>query len=258
MKGNKSVYYRLQCLLGFLVLPCVLPAQNLPSYSNGEILKKRQEVFGQIGALEDPYGDSLWYHGRIYEFDLKSRVGTPNFLNNETLPGSLTYNGKLHEGLILSYNLVMDELIILETGNRGDMIQIVLNKYFVERFTLKHGGNSYHFRLHTEMNPINDQLKEGFYEVVYEDVLSMFVRHNKVLFFDPNAADHYSYRDENQVYLMLAGKVYVIDSRRDYLNVFQDNKKSLRQYMRQAGINFEESGTQSLSALCAFSKSLLD
>ena len=108
------------------------------------------------------------------------------------------------------------------------------------------------------MKPINDQLKEGFYEVVYDDELRMFVKHNKELFFDATKTDHYSYQYEKQVYLVLAGKIYVIDSRKDYLRAFQDLKKPLRKYIRQTNINFEKSGTQILFALCAYSQSLLD
>ena len=108
------------------------------------------------------------------------------------------------------------------------------------------------------MKPINDQLKEGFYEVVYDGELRMFVKHNKELFFDASKTDHYSYQYEKQVYLVLAGKIYVIDSRKDYLRAFLDLKKPLRKYMRQMNINFEKSGTQILFALCAYSQSLLD
>ena len=166
MKEFKSVFYRIICFQGLIILSGVLYAQNLPDYSPEDILKQRQEVFTQIKALKDPYEDSLWYQGRIYEFDLKSRIGTPYFLNIQTLPGSLTYNGKLHENLLLRYTLITDELIILKKAEKANMIQLVLNKYYVERFSLMYSGNSYHFRIHNEMKPIHDKLKEGFYEVI--------------------------------------------------------------------------------------------
>jgi hypothetical protein len=86
----------------------------------------------------------------------------------------------------------------------------------------------------------------------------MFVRHKKVLLFDASKYDHYSYKDENRVYLIVAGKIYHVSSRRDYLRAFHDNRKSLRRYLRQANINFDKSGTKSLSALCEYSKKLLD
>jgi hypothetical protein len=107
------------------------------------------------------------------------------------------------------------------------------------------------------MNPIHAQLKEGFYEVVYDDKLRMFVKHKKELSFDAtNATNTYQY--EKQTYIILDGKIYDIDNRRDYLNAFQDHKKSLRKYMRQAKINFKKSGTQMLFDLCTYSISLLD
>ena len=258
MKEFKSVFYRFICFLGLIVLSCVLYAQNIPADSPEEILKQRQEVFSQIKALEDPFEDSLWYQGRIYEFDLKSKTGTPYFLNIQTLPGSLTYNGKLHENLLLRYNLIMDELIILKKADRANMIQLVLNKYYVERFSLMYSGNYYHFRMHTEMKPIHDELKEGFYEVIYDDEVRMFVKHKKESSYNPTDFDPYSYKYKSQVYLILAGRIYDVDSRRDYLKAFQDYKKSLRKYMKQASINFEKSGTQDLIALCAYSKLLLE
>jgi len=258
MKENLSAYFRLKCFLGLMLLPFVLSAQNISFDSPEEILKQRQEVFRMIKALEDPFEDSLWYRGRIYEFELRSQIGTPYFFNIRTLPGSLTFNGKSYEDLILSYNLVMDELILLVKVSNLNMIQIVLNKNFVERFTLSHYGSDYHFRLHRDMDSIHNQLDEGFYEVVYDDELRMFVKHKKELFFDASKTDHYSYRDKKQVYLILAGKIHVIDSRRDYLKAFQDYKKSLRKYMREVNIKFENSGTEILFDLCAYSKALLD
>ena len=258
MKENNSAHSRLKYFFGVLLLPCLVSAQIIPADSPEEILKQRQEVFRQIKTLEDPFEDSLWYQGRIYEFELGSKIGTPYFLDIGILAGELTYKGKVQEDLFLSYNLVMDELIIEKKVDKSNMILFVLNKYFVEDFTLMHYGYNYLFRLHTEMKPIHDQLKEGYYEVVYDDELMMYVKHKKVLFFDATKYDHYSYQDENQVYLIVAGKIYDVNSRRDYLKAFQDDKKSLRKYMREAKINFEISGTQTLSALCEYSKSLLD
>ncbi|MFC2116624.1 hypothetical protein ACFLTU_09115 [Bacteroidota bacterium] len=258
LRECSSVYYRIRFFFGMLFLPFVVSAQSIPAESPVEILKQRQEVFRQINALENPFEDSLWYQGRIYEFELSSTIGTPYFLDKGTLKGNLTYKGKDYEELLLSYNLIMDDLIIEKKVNEYNIIKLVLNKYFVEGFTLQHYSNYYHFRLHTEMKPIHDQLKEGFYEVVYDDELMMLVRHNKVLFFDASKSDHYSYKDEKQVYLILAGKIYDVNSRRIYLQAFQNYKKSLRKYMRRANINFERSGTQTLSGLCAYSQSLLD
>ncbi len=251
------MHYRLDCLIGFLILQYMVSAQILPVDSPEEILEQRQKVFTDIN-LENPYEDSLWYRGRIYEFDIGSHIGTPYFLDIGILAGKLTFKGKLHENLRLSYNLVTDELIIEEYDSENNMTLLVLNKYFVEDFTLTHYGQNYLFRMNTEMKPIHDKLEEGFCEVIYDDELQMFVRHKKVLFFDASKYDHYSYKDENRVYLIVAGKLYRVNSRRDYLRAFQVDRKSLRRYMRQANINFEKSGTKSLSALCAYSKSLLD
>jgi len=189
---------------------------------------------------------------------LRSNQGTPYFNNSVSLAGSLTYKGKLHEDLVLSYNLITDELILLDRGNTSNIIQIELNKYYVDRFSLNYHGNYYHFRMHSEMKPIHDQMKEGFYEVIYDDVLRMFVKHKKILFFDVSESNPNSYKYEKQVYLILNGDINVVKSRRDYLKAFQQQKKPLRKYMRRANINFEKSGTQILTALCAYSKSLLD
>jgi hypothetical protein len=236
----------------------VVSAQTLPADSPGDILKQRQEAFEKIKALQNPFEDSLWYQGRIYEFELRAQIGTPYFLDKGTLEGNLTFKGKVYEDLLLSYNLVMDELIIEKKVDITSSIKLVLNKYFVEEFTLRAYGNHYHFRLHTEIKPIHDKLKEGFYEVAYDDDLMMLVKHQKVLLFDASRSDHYSYQGEKQVYLILAGRIFKVDSRRDYLQAFQEHKKSLRKYLRRSKINFEKSGTQTLSALCAYSKSLLD
>lgn len=256
MKELKSTFCHLICLQVLIVLSGMLSAQSLPAISPEEILEQRQKGFNQINALEDPLDDSLWYHGRIYEFDIRTQSGTPYFFNIGTFPGSITFNKKHHEDLILSYNLIIDELIIWEKGSSGNMMQLVLNKYFVDRFTLMHRGNYYHFRMQTETNPLHEELKEGFYEVVYDDELSLLVKHKKVLSFDATN-DTKSYQYEKQTYLIRDGEFYKVDSRRDYLNAFQDNKNALRKYMRQEKINYKKTGTQGLYDLCSYSKSLL-
>ena len=201
--------------------------------------------------------DGLWYHGRIYEFELKAKLGTPYFLDFKTMPGSLTYNKKLHTDLTLSYNLIMDELILWGTGSGGKSPPIVLNKYSVEKFTLKKDGRNYHFRLNTEMKPIHDHLKEGFYEVIYDDKLSMFIKHKMKLSTDPGNLDKF-YESEKQIYLILEGNIFVINNRGDYISAFQDHEKSLRKYMRQRSINFDRSDTQVLIELCNYSKTFLN
>jgi hypothetical protein len=85
-----------------MVLPWVLSAQYIPADSPGDILKQRQKVFSFIEDLEDPYEDSLWYQGRIYDYQLRSKNGTPYFDNSMTLLGNLTYNEKRYEDLLLS------------------------------------------------------------------------------------------------------------------------------------------------------------
>jgi hypothetical protein len=241
-----------------MVLPWVLTAQYIPADSPEDILKQRQEAFRLIEALEDPFEDSLWYQGRIYDSQLRYKKGTPYFNNNISLLGSVTYNGKLYEDLLLCYNLVTDELILWSQRKSYNMIQVVLNKYDLERFSLNSQGNNYHFRTHTEMKPIHDRLKEGYYEVICDDILKMYVKHKKILFFNDFDADPFSYRYEKQVYLILNGEINAVDSRREFLRAFQEHKKSLRKYLRRAHINFEKSGTQILIDLCAYSKSLLD
>lgn len=256
MRNFVSALYRLICLQYFIGFSCALSAQDLPAVSPEEILKQRQEVFSQIIALEDPNKDSLWYQGRIYEFELKSKTGTPYFLNIGMMDGGLSYNKKLHEELKLSYNLIMDELILWTIGSGGESTPIVLNKYLVDRFALKHKGNDYHFRLNSEMNPIHDQLKEGFYEMINDDELGMYVKHKNELVYNASDRD-YSYENEKQVYLILDEKIYVINNKRDYLNAFQEYKKPLRKYMSKANINFNKSDTQVLFELCRYSKSFL-
>ncbi|HEC41774.1 MAG TPA: hypothetical protein ENI20_02985 [Bacteroides sp.] len=250
--------YHFKFIIGFMFLPWVLSAQYVPTDSPEDILKQRQEVFGLIEALEDPLEDSLWYQGRIYDYQLRSRNGTPYFENSTSLAGSLSYNGELFEDLLLGYNLETDELILWKISNSFNTIQVVLDKYYLERFSLNSQGNYYHFQSHTEIKPIHNRLKEGFYEVVYDDILKMYVKHKKILFFNDFDADPFSYQYEKQVYLVLNGEIHVVDNRRNYLRAFKEHKKSLRKYMRRAHINFEKSGTQSLIDLCAYSKSLLD
>jgi hypothetical protein len=257
--GNfKSACYRLICLHALISLPFVLSAQNITAVSPERILEQRQEVFRKINAFEDPFEDSLWYQGRIYEFKVLSLTGSPYFFELGPMPGSATYSGKTYEDLLLTYNLITDELILWETGFRGNMMQLVLNKYFAERFTMKYNGNIYHFRLHTEMKPIHEDLKEGFYEVINDDELRMFVKHQAELSYDATNVEYYSYEIKKQVYLISDEEIYVINSRRDYLKAFQDEKKSLRKYMSQKSINFDRSDTQALLELCTYTKSFLN
>jgi len=256
MKDKHPASNSIKFIFAFLLIPLVVSAQNLTVESAEEILTGRQEVFREINARENPFEDSLWYHGRIYEYTLGSKLGTPYYLDLAALKGTITYQGREYEDLLLSYNLVMDELILKKKINKTNSIELVLNKYYVEGFVLEHFNNYYNFILHTDLRPIHSHLQEGFYELVYDDELKMLVRHKKILFFDAGKSDHYSYQHEKKIYLILDAEIHDVTRRRDFLNVFVNNKKSLKKYMRQADMNYEKAGTHALSALCSYSKSL--
>ncbi len=211
------------CFLLLLLTLLTLPAltQQLPS-----------SVLNRLGS------DPRLYNGYEYIRNGTPAKGFPFFYADSLLPGSLFYDGILYPNIDLEYDLVQDQLVIRDyTGNA--LISLVSQK--VDRFSI----DGHRFRYVAAEK--TDQLKSGFYEVLYTaGPAALLARHEKKLVAAANTQDQARYTEASSHFLQLHDRYYRVDGEDQLLDALQDKKAALKKYIHDNKIRFRKDLEQAL------------
>jgi hypothetical protein len=173
----------------------------------------------------DSIGKQILYNGRVWR-NLYSRIMGDQFLfTKEFLPGAVTIEGKLFSDLKLKYDIYSDEL--LSFTDHGIILQ--LNKEKVENFSLDFENKVYQFR---RIDPDSVNSLSGYMNVLYSGNTSLFVKYRKeiLLLAVDNKYDLFS--QTNKIFLKKNGKIYLVNSKMDFLRLLNDHKKQVKSFIK--------------------------
>src|SRR5690606_10020346 len=142
------------------------------------------------------------------------------FLSEAFLPGSIVYEDQPYFELEMKYN-VFDDLLQVKVPNRGNTAIFQLLPEKVEQFNI--AGRSF----------MNLRQQGGFHENIFEtEGLVLFVKHRRSL---KKVQDkqfvYYEFHEEKRDYLLKYKDAYhQIDSRGDIIDLFPEEKKSIRSF----------------------------
>lgn len=174
------------------------------------------------------------YNGPQYESYYPGFEKTSHqfFLFNDFTPGSVLYDGVLYKDVPLMYDLVRDELVLRHLNNSS---WITLVKEKIESFTLQ----DHHFRRLKRDNKLN--LPEGFYSELYVGNIMLLGRYQKIreeyidqrtVFSKAISRTHY--------YVIKDGKTLPVKNKKTLLNVLEDKKSYLSQFIKQNDLSFKK------------------
>ena len=210
----------------FFLTSANLFAQDITNntYPTGseDLYSEYTKAIGKSGRL---------YNGSEYSFD-DFQYGEHPFLGRKIfLPNRLVYDGFTYESVEIMYDVYRDQLVLAHSDENGNFARIALYSEKVVGFTL---GERQFVRLQETENIPESGI--GFYELLYNEHLVVLAKRKKKL---RPAGENYSYEfyGSDQFYLQKDGIYYSLKSKKDIYRVFVEDKKSLKAYARQTGIN---------------------
>jgi len=178
-------------------------------------------------------GNSQVFNGieHIDPLQKKKLSGIPYFLNDEWQEGFVFYDDHLYENVSLRYNLFLDKLLIEHVQSHAT-IEMITEK-------IKYFGISNHtFIWLSNSTPQND-IKEGFYEVLYSGNTKVYARRYKTI---KEVADQKvmvtEFLDKRKLFLFKGEKYFAITNKGSALNAFGDDKSEIKKFLSQERLNF--------------------
>lgn len=147
----------------------------------------------------------------------------------EFLIGSVTYGGETYYKVPLKFNIYDDLLIVKLREDSNLVIYQLLN----EKLTAFSIGDHQFVQINTDPTADNDL--EGFYEILAtKNQMKLLKRHRKNL--DQVLEEDFVYYQffdaEPEYYLALGKEYFPVNSRRDFLRLFKEDKREIRDFYR--------------------------
>lgn len=186
------------------------------------------------------------YTGTEYANKGHNIQGFPYFENENLFIGAVLYDNNFYDKVSMQYDLVSDELVILDYG-KNYKIKLLSEKvkYFVldgRRFSsVLVAGDSL------------GQGKTGFYEELYSGNIKVFAKRRKLPQVIGKVEDNVTrYIQYNSYYIQKAGKMTEVDNEKAVLNVLGDRKQDLKNFIRSDKLNFRKHFEEAVTATAAY------
>jgi hypothetical protein len=229
---------------GFLVSfsLCLVSASNAQLKPDTTFLSasRKKIVSFYTTSIRD---QSRLYNGSDYVIYVSDQEEHPYFIQDDWANGSVVYEDQLYEDVALLYNVNQDQLIT--EHNRGNSIKLVAEK--VQRFRLFD-----HTFVRLSPNA-NARISEGFYDQLYEGESKVYAKYFKDYNETITSKEVVKRFDERvRYYLVKDNKFNVVKSKGSVINVFDDRKQEVKNFIRKNHIRFKANRAQAIVRIAEF------
>lgn len=160
------------------------------------------------------------------------RRGHPFFLSPERQSGSVYSNGYLFEPLQMSYDVVLDQVVLPQPTSP---LQLHLVREQVRWFRLA----GHHFvRLQTD-STAGGVIQTGFYEVLVDSTVQVLARRSKQLQEQVEQRQLYAnFLTRDQLFVRRNGTYYRVARKKDLLPLLADRSGAVQQHLKQQHLKF--------------------
>jgi hypothetical protein len=263
----RCVANTLKFCLFLLLLPVTIPSSG----QNSNLLKTSSDnnsrntgitllIVRQSDSIRRIYSEKVQapkelINGKEYEpYYTRSKVKPLLFPDRKRTAAIIT-NTRRYNNLTLQYDTFLDEVIYTDTSRTINyrFPQIALNKDIIEGFKLFFEEDSLVFRYFRLPECSAQNLKEGFYEVVYEGKSRFLIKH-KSSFYVREGLNNYKYSPE---YLINTGNTFNrIKNRKSLLRLFGDKSGDVKGLIHSSGIRVRKADKTEILSVLKFYDSL--
>ena len=196
-------------------------------------------------------GSGRLVNGRDYfQYYAGSKLKPILFSGRESR-GSVTFSSGILRNVILEYDTFLDEVIYTDSTRYADYpyCKIALNKSSLSGFNLVFGSDTMVFEYFKPGDGKTYNLKEGFYELVYEGKSRYLVKHQSSLV-ETNGRRDYYYKP---VAFLMRGDRYIrVRSFRNLLRLLTAESGDLKKYIHRKRIKAGEAGKRQIIDILEF------
>lgn len=179
------------------------------------------------------------YNGNSYIEYQQQDDEHPYFIN-EWIEGSIVYEGEYYENIPMLYDISNDKVI---TDHQYNIHKIQLINEKISRFAIKD---------HLFVHLIKTELPTGFYEILYDGKIKVYLRWKKTL--QETATSQIiekRFDEKTSYYLLKEGKFHSVKTKRALLAVLKDRKSDLKKFMHTNKIKFKTNRSQNIAQLAS-------
>jgi hypothetical protein len=187
-----------------------------------------------VTVYYDQLGDqSRIFNGTKYpEFEYKFQNGSPFFLSENPLPGSVVYDSVYYPGLSVLFDDYRQYLVIVDQFFKLKLINEKVSSFQI---------GDHHFVRFPE-NKNNGLPYAGYYEVIYSghsQVLKHVVKKYREQLSIPEGVTRIL--DEQVFYYIKRGEHFEpVNSKRELLKSMEDHRKDVQKYIRKKGLSYHD------------------
>lgn len=171
--------------------------------------------------------------GRVYSRSVYRSVKGNPFLTQNWVLGDVRLQEQEYQGLPLWYDIFLDEVVFLNRTFSG--LQLIrLNKSYLKSFNL--GNREFINSSYGRFS--NAELEKGYFEVIFEDKISLLVKRN----LDVKTEDAVATFDrKDRWYLIKSGKSFRIRGKKNFLAAIgESHKKEMSSFLKKQRINLRK------------------
>ena len=192
------------------------------------------------------------YNGKMYHpVSNLDEGGHALFLSNQYTKGTLVYNANVYHDVNLMYDLVRDELVLLNFDQVGG---IVVWPDCVDAFSLHQ-----HTFIHIGRDSVAKKgITPGYYDLLYKGKTSLLAKRIKTI---TEVPDQYKVNrtvsEENRYYLLKDSVYTLIKSRKDLLRLLGPTRAENLRYIKKEHINFKKNKENAMVRIVSYNDSIL-
>ena len=171
--------------------------------------------------------------------------GNPFFLDDYYAEGTIEYDGMVYHDIPLKYDVVEDKILVEYFNHAGNRKGLILEYEKVHAFTYE--GHQF-VKVHAN-NPVGS-LKEGFYDVLLDDEISIYAsRKKQINKAVKNGQLNIKFEVLDQFFVELDDNTYRVSNKSSLLQLFEDRKKQLKPYIKTNRLDLKRDFEASLIAV---------
>jgi hypothetical protein len=187
-----------------------------------------------VTVYYDQLGDqSRIFNGTKYpDFEYKFQKGSPFFLSENPLPGSVVYDSVYYPDLSVFFDDYRQYLVVVDQFFKLKLINEKVSSFQI--------GDHHFVRFPISKN--NGLPYSGYYEVIYSGrsrVLKRIVKNYREQLSIPEGITRIL--DEQVHYFIKRGEIFEpVNSKRELLNFMNDHRKDVQKFIRKKGLSYHE------------------
>jgi hypothetical protein len=171
--------------------------------------------------------------------------GNPFFLDDYYAEGTIEYDHMIYHDIPLKYDVVEDKILVEYFNHAGNRRGLILEYKKVNAFTYE----GHQFVKVNAGNPAGS-LKKGFYDILLDDEISIYAsRKKQINKAVKNGQLSIKFEVLDQFFVELDDNTYRVSNKSALLQLFEDRKKELKQYIKANRLDLKRDFEASLIAV---------